>query len=340
MLDLPSAEPSDSPRFMFQEYWVDFLGGLLPGTLFLVSTTLAFFPLFVILFNISSLNFEVSFVDFLLGFLVGIEVTPGVIWLALGIAFIALSYVLGHLFYRQDPKVPNQRSFRLLNGRELQKLKEDNDKRPDTDKWSDEEIKQTLLQICQKDFACTSEDDCEFPFPFFHIYLRNRGLIYLESLVIWKNDFDYRTKNWINILKIRLKLYYPNRCSTIIRNEAHVRLATSTWYVGKAIRTSSKISLLGQALSVFLFIILKYKFLEENAITSNSEFVVNNIFALISSSTIYFMGLHTMMRIETFLHYQRQREVVHVLETAWAAFRSKPSLLNPPFEEYASSFSK
>jgi hypothetical protein len=162
---------------------------------------------------------------------------------------------------------------------------------------------------------------------------------YLIPFVLWKDEPKHRTKNWINILKIRLKLHFPNRCSTIIRNEAHVRLASSTWYVGRAVCLCSKYACAGLMLSlVVCFIeVIVLKNLEsiklESALISN--IVVNYIFSLVSVGIIYLMGRFASTRIEKFLHYQRQREVVHVLETAWSAFRERPDLLNPPFKEYA-----
>ncbi len=47
------------------------------------------------------------------------------------------------------------------------------------------------------------------------------------------------------------------------------------------------------------------------------------------------IGETSRRHIEMFLHYQRQREIVHVLETAWTAFKINPDIklkMNPPFD--------
>ena len=316
---------------MFQEYWVDFLGGLLPGTLFFAAFVIAVAPVFVLYVSILSLDFEITYISFLADVLDATENTPNVIWLAIATAIIALSYVLGHLFYRQDPNIPNQRSFLLLKSNAIDELENKLGRKIDAGS-------KELMTHLKREYACTSEEDCQFPFPYFDEYLEQRGMDHLTQFVLWKSQPKHRTKNWINILKIRLKLHFPNRCSTIVRNEAHVRLASSTWYVGQAVRRCSILALLGLALSVPIFLVVggAMNFFESVTLHLDrfSNTFVNYVFSLTSSIATYYMGVAACTRIERFLHYQRQREVVHVLETSWSAFYKHPELLNPPFQEY------
>jgi hypothetical protein len=124
---------------------------------------------------------------------------------------VLLAYIAGHLFYRHDPKRANKSSFRrLIQYPEF-----------------------NTLEKCRLSLACATESDCEFPYPYMYDYLKQRGLNHLLPFILWdgENRRNYRTKNYINILKIRLRYHFPNKCGAIIRNEAHVRLASSTWYV-------------------------------------------------------------------------------------------------------------
>lgn len=347
---IPFVEPSDSTRFMFQEYWVDFLGGLLPGTLFLAASLVALTPVFVVCFSIASLDFGATYFGMIADALETTRNTPNVIWFSLGTGFIVLSFVLGHLFYRQDPKLPNQKSFVRLRARDkasfIHEILADG-QRTETGNPSKQEIDGYVSSnlgcahfedYLKKEYACTSEEDCQFPFPYFDQYLKNRGMNHLVPLVLWRTEPKYRSKNWINILKIRLKLHFPNRCSTIIRNEAHVRLASSTWYVGGAVCRCSRYGafvLIGSAVLCGI-VLLVMADLQVSQIDRGNlpEIVSNYTIAALFLLTVHYTGTFAMSRIEKFLHYQRQREVVHVLETSWAAFRERPDLLNPPFLAY------
>jgi len=320
------AEPSPTPWFRFQEYWVDFLGSLLPGTLFAVGALVALVPAAVLLVNTIGLDFRTTFGSLVQSSLAAAAGTPNTIWLALMTALLGVSYALGHMFYRQDPKQPNARSFRLLADELAQ--------REDRDCPSDEKLEDEL----KKEFACTSEDDCEFPFPYFDKYLENRGLSYLLPFIVWKDNREHRTKNYINILKVRLKFYFPNRCSTIIRNEAHVRLASSTWYVGGGLKLCALISLgvilVSGVICTAIYVVApsSYPSLQHHGVVA--ALVARHVTAGIAAALVLFAAQYARTRVEKFLHYQRQREVVYVLETAWTAFQHHPYLLAPPFDEY------
>lgn len=76
---------------------------------------------------------------------------------------------------------------------------------------------------------------------FYHCYLNKRGLFYLKPYVYWDKWIDeagkcnnFRTsKRFIENLKIRLNFFMPAKCRELTRVEAHIRLASSMWYLSR-----------------------------------------------------------------------------------------------------------
>ena len=329
-------------KILRQEYWIDFLGGILPGTLVVNSILLIFIPTTLLSANLLSnlLNqcYEpLELLDFVGNFLNAVQNTPNVLWFGIIISGFFMIYIIGHIFYRKDPQKPNRLSLERLIKLEAKKNNVSYNNYIEylnNDKNDDEYNKFKL--IIQKEYACTSKKDCEFPYPYFNMYLENRGLEYLNKFVPWKKNLSYRTKNFINVLKIRLKFLYPEDCGIIIRNEAHVRLASSAWYAGRLINLFSCISIV--ALIVIILICLYFGAVMDIAfLLKRYSFSIGTVLVLQCLMAIF--GYLLKIHIEKFLHYQRQREIVHVLETAWTAFEISDNSkfkMYPPFEgEYA-----
>lgn len=160
-------------------------------------------------------------------------------------------------------------------------------------------------------------------------YLEFRGLDHLCEFVVWSENTDHRSKNYINILKMRLQYHVPEKCNNILKNEAHVRLATSMWYVAGALIgcaiTSGAIVLAGLLLA-FARNILYSAPVHGAAIWNMS------IISLSITLFIYLFSRFIRNSVESFIHYQRQREVIHVLETAWIAFSENAERRLPPFQ--------
>jgi hypothetical protein len=307
-------DQSPTPRFMVQDYWVDLLGGLLPGTLISIVGFVSIVPAVVLLLDSMSMDYQASFFSLVRDGLVAAQSTPSMIWFGAGTILFSLFYVLGHMFYRQDPKQPNQESFEHVMQEIINKPRNKSKKQSELD------------ELLESELACKTKDECEFPFPYFHKYLENRGLKHLIPFVTWANETDYRTKNYVNILKVRLRFYFPIRCGTIIRNEAHVRLASSTWYAGEAMFNFSKIAIAMVVASIVIYFIT-----EGYAKSDAYDILAQHIGVLMLAMFIWWMGHYVREKVERFLHYQRMREVVHVMETAFTAFQEYPDLMCPPF---------
>jgi len=149
-------------------------------------------------------------------------------------------------------------------------------------------------------------------------------------MITWKgddsdNDKIQRTKFFINILKIRLSYHRPDKCSELIRSEAHVRFSSTTWYLAQIIRKISDISLIISTLLLILSIFRN----NISVYPSNLDYFVPLIVVIVLI-LIMTKLIHT---IENFFHYQRVRGILYVLETAYTFFREKPNQAKDIFPE-------
>jgi hypothetical protein len=152
-------------------------------------------------------------------------------------------------------------------------------------------------------------------------YLSERGLDHLADLIPWhgnnKNTHPFRTKHFLNILKIRLEFLFPDRYVTVARNEAHVRLMTSGWYVTSSLRW---IALVGTSLGLASYIV--------TSLRMDDFWPIQNVDAIIMPFIVYLAALTAKQQIERVVHYQRIREIIFVLEMAFWAKKYQPDLLD------------
>ena len=184
-------------------------------------------------------------------------------------------------------------------------------------------------------------DKKEVQFPYNNLagYLIARNRIDLEDMIPWelnrsevkanaevKTEKEIkaelkkspRSKTLINSLKIQLQFFHPEKCSTIIKNEAHVRLTTSMWYITIALRNYS--------LAVILLIpVLYFVFWGAGEIPHIVVFL-----PAIASVSIFLFAWRAKLSLEQFLHYQRVREIFYVLETANIDLNLKKSKVRFP----------
>lgn len=302
------------PKVSFEEYFVDLLGGLVPGALFLAGSFFIFTPpIHAIYCALSVEGYSISSLEVVKEILNSIQGTPSAIWLILFLGGGLFAYTIGHLFYRHDPKIPDRKSFKRLYKKNCK------DAQSKGNEYSNNKV--------EEDLACASSDECEFPYPAYHKYLEKRGLEHLIPFVVWKDQPTYRSKTYINLLKIRMRYFFPDKCGTLIRNEAHVRLASSTWYVARWLGVFGGVGSILAILSLFL------STQPSGYFKSVPDAIPWHMFAFFSPFMIMLLCFFIMRSITDFLHYQRLREVFYVLETAFTAFDSEKQLLNIPFVE-------
>ncbi len=219
--------------------------------------------------------------------------------LELVIFFVVGSYVIGQIFFRLDPKIPDQRSYTRVSAKFSEK---------DRNTWVARQIKNNDKY----------EEDCQFPYLFLHEYLADRGLKHLAALVPWKGSdpstHRNRTKGFINIIKVRLFFFFPERCGHITRNEAHVRLMASIWYASNILII---VALLGLVIVVVAAAIDSF----------SKRALVSTLIPFVTVGFVLLVARLTEVTIERFLHYQRVREVIYVLETAYVAAKEEAAIL-------------
>lgn len=294
-------------RFTFHEFTVDVLGGLVPGILFTVASLCALFPSITVLISALSPSIEqVRISEEIARFLNSTQNTPNMIWVGSFVFALILSYVIGHLFYRRDPKIPDRASFQLIT------------RKPDK-----EEVKSDggLEEWSRKNFGCTSVKECEFPYPYLDKYLEKRGHGHLLPLISWKGKERFRrSKTHINVLKMRLFFHFPTKCRQIIRNEAHVRLATSMWYVGRTLYRLCAASVTTCTIALLIALC-------RSGFETQWEALTWYLPSLIGPTIIFMLAYYCRHATEKFMHYQRLREAFYVLELAYIASLMKPEIL-------------
>lgn len=234
---------------------------------------------------------------------------------------VVSSYIVGVIFFRQDPQRPDGLSaLRVwlrsteedrpgLAAQSTKSTLSPTGQRLDGPKLS--WMGRTIALLRAQHYAKGLELDTKFPYLHLKCYLSARGLTHLAPYVPWCPKVSatkgYRTKMFINILKLRIHARAPEICRDIIRNEAHVRLATSVWYASTCLMWIAGCSLL--------------------AILGISPLCVGNrmgseLFAPISLAALVFLFcLTSRYDLNRCIHYMRVREVVYVLETALLAER-------------------
>lgn len=391
------------------EYWVDVFGGIVPGAFFIVAVMCCVIPSVSVLISLIEFDFSVSLGDRMTRALTQIEKISGVAWFVFGLIAFPFIFFIGHIFYRQDPKLPDQKSFERLQAELLISMNPNAEREfapsryeyfihrlkssihPGVELLNREQMimrgyneaiynkkggnvpsKKYFDTRARQEYCCDDKESCEFPYLFLDSYLKKRELFHLLRFTTWAYDNNgerlefggkdrdrrgSRSKNFINILKVRLKFYFPSRCGTIIRNEAHIRLSSSMWYAAGSLITCTRVLLISLIFIAIIRIItfsigisggdecsylnnnLSYlRMIENYAVLSRSNCNIDleNMVSDMSISAIIlgavFLGSHYIIeKVERFIHYQRQREIVHVLETAYVAFRDTPELLSPPF---------
>ncbi len=314
------------------DFLVEFLGGLIPGIIFIVALIFIFSPpLHMFMSSISNTSESFNFRATVAKIIMLTKGTPYMVWLGVFIFGLILSYVLGHLFYRRDPKKPNRRSFKRIikNHPDDQELKET------FGNIEQAELEQKRKEWRRRNYACDNEKDCEFPFPYLREYLIQRGHNHLLRFVKWKDNKNLRSKTYINSLKIKLQYYAPHEYQRVIRNEAHVRLSTSTWYMSRALMIYSYV---GIAICIFSTLILLVRMLCFSHIPFEPFGIglVNWLIApIIAPFLVWILSFYCSRSNEEFIHYQRIREVFYVLELSSIVANNNQEFLQMNLEDDA-----
>ena len=266
-----------------KEFLVEIFGIFVPGAIFTLLASLTFVSPFILFSYLAEKlhpEIKVLFAQYI-NLLKSSR-------LEIIIAYLALSYVIGHFFFRRGPEIPDRKSF--------EKIKSIIKKDIEENRWVAKKV-----------------DEVHFPYPYLKQYLEARGWKYLAQLV----PYDGRpTKTFANKLKIRLLMEIPEKCGLIIKNEAHIRLMSSMWYAGGALKIVALIALILDVVTCLVF-------LHKNWTVFGITLSVPFLWCFL----IFLLGFWTRDMVENFLHYQRIREIFFLLETAYYASKKNPRIL-------------
>lgn len=312
-------EKNEHKSSVWAEFYIEFLGSLVPGLFALILSVIVLGLSLVVLCR--SLQPAIPAAPSVVASATTTTTAPaassGVIphgidlglgaYGVTGILLVA-AYVLGSIFYRQDPKVPDWRSasrvYKRVAAHERERL-----------------AVQPTSKV-PEGHDTIHLNDAQFPYFFLYEYLKGRGLDHLAEWVPWQGQnpesWKYRTKMFINQIKIRLQFLVPEHCKDIVRNEAHVRLATSVWYATRWIMGISALGLLMLASALWRVPMTGFDQLLSGALCAN---------VLILAFAIFIKR-----QVENFIHYLRVREVVYVLETAHFATQNGLELHREDFD--------
>ena len=171
-----------------------------------------------------------------------------------------------------------------------------------------------FLYYLREEMACGEEKDCQFPYRDYDIYLSKRGLGELYDHAKWCKTEGERTKNRINFLKVEIQMMAKSHYNIIVKNEAHIRMASSSYSVAN--------QLCYRILPIFTVILLVLAPLCLINFNDASPFwpidsrsrslIVVGVLGL--PIGIWWLNLGILRSVAKFIHYQRLREILFVLK--------------------------
>jgi hypothetical protein len=274
---------------VIRELAIPFMGSLVPGIYLWMGLLFSIVPPLSLLLgslSASGAGAAFNFLDYLTTITQSIKSGSWVL-------FIVISYVLGAILSKQDPKLTDQKSFDRISS---QFEAEGKDPR--------------------KDLACTSRKECEYPYPFLYDYLEKRGLTDLLDYIVWHGRPDQKSKAYINQLKIEVELKDPAVYQNLVRNEAHIRLSNTIWHSTILLRYCS---LFGIALVALSSIIL----LAASGDRSPVDILGYCLGSIAFPAFILMIGEYFRVNIEKYFHFQRLREFFCILRTHYMLFKAQ-----------------
>jgi len=299
---------------VLHDLYVDLLGSLVPG---LLTVILGGMAIFLAVSTVHVALFQRPIISSAFpGGVIG--VVPAMHWEFATVTIVS-AYVIGSVFFRQDPKRPDAASALHVwmhskkgdrSGLAVQATKQLPRSLELVEQNGMPTLGERLLsQLQTPSYIEKLGLDAQFPYMHLRCYLAARGLEHLIHLVPWcpqkPDTVAFRTKMYINILKVRVLSRYPHMSRDIIRNEAHVRLATSVWYACT--------SLLYLAVLVLLVLLVAGVFCV--GLDMKSPLFVSTAVCLLLGFFCVAMRYH----LRKCIHYMRVREVIYVLESAHGA---------------------
>jgi hypothetical protein len=203
----------------------------------------------------------------------------------------------------------------------------------------DEGLSRAATVAAQDDsWPYRGEKTNKFPYYYFKEYLTSRGLKDEAELVKWGHPTNQsetksfkRSKTKVNLMKLEVSLRCPELSSVIESNEAHVRLLFGTW---QAITISQPFVIAGIILSSLEFLIT---FVASRYSFAPYPLSILSILSILVGGLILTGITWAKNRIENLFHYQRVRELTHIVGCVYYMNKHKMLLDNQhPVEKNSS----
>ncbi|HWT01815.1 MAG TPA: hypothetical protein VN256_16325 [Pyrinomonadaceae bacterium] len=260
---------------------------------------------------------------------------------------VTLAYVIGYVIRLSTPDELDRISARnVLKKMEeeltlgtMEKLKKRAETSGGATAGAAEEIdeglsREAVLAAEHDSWPYRGEKFNKFPYYHFKDYLESRGLEELTGLVKWgcpsveddscADQPFKRSKTVVNLMKLEVGLRSPELSAVIESNEAHVRLLYGTW---QAITTSRRFVVIG--LIVNLLVPLTRFLPAPYPSPSYPAYVLS----IIAGGTMFAGMTWAKNRIENLFHYQRVRELTHIVGCFHYVNKYKPPAAGHPPED-------
>jgi hypothetical protein len=127
----------------------------------------------------------------------------------------------------------------------------------------------------------------------------------------WCEAESSRSKNALNKIKLRLQLVANKDYNILVKNEAHIRMSSSSWYAAKM---NWKIGWVSIVLLI-LIVLFKDKPIVESLNCPHILSVIrNNFVVFLFPASVIMLNRHIYKASIKFLHYQRLREIFFALQ--------------------------
>ena len=315
----------DRGRSLMHEFYIEFFGTLIPGVVGIVC-----FAVILSLFA-CAISDRLSLTTLATYFLTHFTWT-------IFLVFLFLSYVVGAIVYRLPPRTLDAISIFYYW----------NEFRTDPEKQGRMAVQfsgcihpTTLKQMFCFVFnrAKWIQDNAgvniDYPYPYLRKYLYARGLSHLADYVAWcesasklGEDVSFRkqrSKQIINIIKARSRTFQiPGMALDMMRNECHIRMLASVWFILKFV-----MSLSVGALVIYVAFKLASPGFHVNSFINQVWGISNAVewfckslqtpsfCCAIGLVIIALLAWRLCGHIECGFHYVRTREIVMILENAY-----------------------
>ena len=181
-------------------------------------------------------------------------------------------------------------------------------------KVQDEATLKLIVCACvlniQSELGSISEKNCSFPYVYYHKYLLKRNLLDYLDEVTWNAD-NTRSKNVINNYKTEIQLFAPEGYALVRKNEAHIRMSSSTRHMAQPLKWITGLT----SFVMFLALFFNYPSCKSCSFCCLGIYTTfyGSLISFLLPFSIFLFLFFIQHRITHFIHYQRMREIFYTI---------------------------